>query len=263
MRLKNRSVSTPDNVVLELIEQYFGAQGIRVMARGGQWYDGGSSGIGDVAGDAGFFNVNSGTVETATIFEGAGCYQLTGANATVNGRQMTNLLFPLGAQRTGLFLPMRYILEAELIRADPLEAEASLSFGFRRFNGVFGLFSSSPGVTVDSIETVNGGNWTVFHRVGEATSMQSLDTGIPGTTRALVRFDYTDSTDRELRVSINGSVVRTLSGVGVPALRDDFNEAFSGGFFQGDGTLDGTGQIDRVRRARYKVIALTGFPTDA
>lgn len=252
----------PDDVILDLLELIY-ANGVRVVARRGNFSNNGASGVGAASQDESFHSTNVGTVVLNTLFEGIGCYQLTSAAGATNGRQGSNLRgIPMGANRsndpTAALRPIRYILEALLIRAAPIVAATGFGYGFSRTNSLVN-FTATPGIQVASITTVNGGNWSVYQRLVNVGALVVTDTGVPGTTRAFLRFIYDDTTNPRLQILLNGATVHDVTGLAnVPALTGA--EILDNGFFQGDVTLAGVGQVDRVRQCRFRMQALPGFP---
>jgi hypothetical protein len=253
----------PDDVLLDVIEQYFVSAGIRSVARRGDYFNGGTTGLGANAPEGGLHPVNAGTVVTNQNFERCGCYAMTSASGAVNGRQGNNFEIPFGADRSNdpaaANRPLRYILECLLIRAAPIVADTGFGYGFRRFNGLLGDTASGPGLALESLTTVNGGNWTVFRRLTDAGALLTTDTGIPGSTRIFARFIYDDTTNPRFQVEVNGATVLDLVGL-ANQLDPSGTEVYFPGFFQGSGTFTGVGQVDRVRQCRFRISALAGFP---
>lgn len=259
---RSDTATAPPAITLLDILEFNAASDVHVISRGA-YQAGGTGGVGVAATLAGSLHpVNVGTVVTTTLFEGTGCYQLTSANGVLNGRQGLSRLIPIGANRandpTAALRPMRHTFEALLIRAAGIVASTGFGYGFRRTNGLQGLNATTPGIAVESITTINGGNWTIFQRNVNAGAQTSTDTGIPGTTRLFFQLVYEDTTNPRLRIRLNGATALDLIGLAnLPALTGA--EILDNGFFQGDATLTGVGQVDRVRQGRYKLEALTGF----
>lgn len=259
MPRQDTATTPPDSAVTDLLEM-IGANNVHILARRGQLTDGGTTGVGLTGNTPGGLHpttVGAGVVLT-TLFEGQGCYQNTSAAAT-SGRQGMPALIPFGADHSGDPVssrrPLRYTLEALVIRTAPVAANVSFGYGFRRTNAT-AIGSATPCIAVESISTVNGGNWTVFSTRVNAGAQTTFDTGIPGSTRIFLQFIYDDTTAPRLQILMNGATVWDVSGLAnIQSLAGA--EQLSNGFFSGAGAV---GQVDRVRQVRFLVQLLPGFP---
>lgn len=252
----------PIIAIVDVSEQLFGNQATMLWRNGyGRGFfntglDAGSIALASLHGGA-----NAGVVSLSTLFEGKGVWQVTSVSGTVNGRQ-SSVRWPIGRDHSGdpvsSHRPLRWIHEVELVRAAPIVNVTGFGYGFRGSNLLTAL-STALGVAVESLTAINGGNWTIFCReINGGPLTVSLDTGIPGTTRVFLRFEYEDTTAPELRILINGQLWLTLTGL-AELPQPTAAQILFPGFFQGDGALTGVGQVDRCYNARWRVETMPGY----
>lgn len=256
------ALPTPEIAIVDVSEQLTGNQTTMLWRNGysrgffNTGLDSGSVALASLHGGANF-----GTVSLSTLFEGKGNWQCTSASGVVNGRQ-SSVRWPIGRDNSGdpvsANRPLRWIHEVELVRTGPIVNVTGYGYGFRGSNLLTAL-STSLGITVESLTAINGGRWTVFCRqVNGGALTVSLDTGIAGTTRVFLRWEYEDTRAPLLRLRINGQVILTLTGLAnLP--QPTAAQILYPGFVQGDGTLTGVGQVDRCYNARWRVEIMPGY----
>lgn len=255
---RGQTVLPPPDISVVDVFEFIGANSVHLVNRKGEYWD-------QAFPPTSLHPVNVGTVSLSALFEGVGCWSMTNAAATINGRQGLARAIPIGADRSGdpaaALRPLKHTWEVLLIRPNPLIANTGFGYGFRRSNGLLGLDPTGIGVVVESITTVNAGRWTLYQRNLTGGARTATDLLIPGTTRLFLRFIYQDTTNPSLQVEANG--VQVLNAVGLANLPQPVGaEILDNGFFQGDAGLAGVGGIDRVRQARYTMTLLPGFPAD-
>lgn len=193
------------------------------------------------------------------------------AAATLKRREDTRWPVPIGADQSSLvgtdgYYPLRYRVGVITYRlTNPLIALAPLYFGMAWSGGPLSRLSTNAfsGYELLSSSDVNGGNWTVNVRLANAGALVPLvNTGITpqGAGQQHLEIRYDDTAAPRLSCFINGLEFGVITGLANMPGQAVGNATQIWGVGQGLAVGGGAGQVDKMRRTRFRIQELAGFP---
>lgn len=158
--------------------------------------------------------------------------------------------------------PLRYQLEAVLVREIPLAANVPLSFSIQwESSGVLTLSdSTAAGYELVSTSGLNAGRWTVRQRIASGGALVELeDTGIDPlvTDQVHVALRYDHTTNPRASFLVNGAEFGVRTGLAQMCTPNATIQQLGISYSLSAGST--AGQMDRFRQCRYWIEELAGF----
>lgn len=205
----------------------------------------------------------TGTVAIERDADGQFWRRASSALNTNTGYWMSSPNWPIGNDWS-LLPPAAYLPTLWQFR---LVVKRVLPAGIPGFFGVFGQSPINPpsannfcAYGLQSINTENGGRWTVKLRTVEGGAITSFDTGVdPSATGQLFELQYRDSTSPRIALLIDGVLVDERLGLANIPLVTAAARPWTIGYEVGINPGGGGPQVDRFRNARLIVTELPGY----